>query len=107
MAAKSKSKKTAPAKQSKAPRTKPSRSQDGNDLSCPIVGIGGSAGGFEAAVEVLRHLPAKTGTAPPPGPHPHPPHKRRMARLLGRATPKPGVGVEGTTGSPPHKGFLQ
>jgi chemotaxis response regulator CheB len=27
----------------------------------PIVGIGGSAGGFEAALELLRHLPPKTG----------------------------------------------
>ncbi len=27
---------------------------------CPIVGIGGSAGGFEAAMDLLRHLPPKT-----------------------------------------------
>ena len=33
----------------------------GKDGSCPIVGIGGSAGGFEAAMELLRHLPPKTG----------------------------------------------
>ena len=32
-------------------------------LACPIVGIGGSAGGFEAAMELLRHLPSKTGMA--------------------------------------------
>jgi chemotaxis response regulator CheB len=30
------------------------------DGSCPIVGIGGSAGGFEAAMELLRHLPSTT-----------------------------------------------
>ena len=35
----------------------------GKNGSCPIVGIGGSAGGFEAARELLRHLPPKTEMA--------------------------------------------
>jgi chemotaxis response regulator CheB len=30
---------------------------------CPIAGIGGSAGGFEAAMELLRNLPPGTGMA--------------------------------------------
>ncbi|HKR54095.1 MAG TPA: chemotaxis protein CheB, partial [Chthoniobacterales bacterium] len=32
-------------------------------VPCPIVGIGGSAGGFEAAMELLDHLPPKSGMA--------------------------------------------
>ena len=35
----------------------------GKGQKCPIVGIGGSAGGFEAAMELLRHLPSRTGMA--------------------------------------------
>src|SRR5205085_6869675 len=31
--------------------------------ACPIAGIGGSAGAFEAAMELLRNLPQKTGMA--------------------------------------------
>src|SRR6266536_349356 len=55
-------------------RTKPSRKGSAHsksarrtarskpkDLACPVVGIGGSAGGFEATMEFLRHLPARNG----------------------------------------------
>jgi two-component system CheB/CheR fusion protein len=30
-------------------------------LSCPIVGIGASAGGLDAFTELLKHLPLDTG----------------------------------------------
>jgi chemotaxis response regulator CheB len=46
-----------------ARRARKSRTAPGITVNCPIVGIGGSAGGFEAAMELLRHLPPKTGMA--------------------------------------------
>src|SRR5438477_860620 len=107
MAAKSKAKKTATTKRSKSRRTKPSRSQDGKDSPCPIVGIGGSAGGFEAAMELLRHLPAKTGTALAVVQHLDPHHKSRLASLLGRATQMPVVEVGGTTVPEPNMVYVQ
>src|SRR5436190_10416358 len=74
---------------------------------CPIVGIGGSAGGFEAAMELLRHLPAKTGTALVVVQHLDPHHKSKLASLLGRATQIPVVEVEGTTVPEPNMVYVQ
>src|SRR5213595_1826518 len=79
----------------------------GKDGSCPIVGIGGSAGGFEAAMELLRHLPAKTGTALAVIQHLDPHHKSKLASLLGRATKMPVVEVEGTTVPEPNMVYVQ
>ena len=61
----------------------------GKDGSCPIVGIGGSAGGFEAAMELLRHLPSKTGMAFVIVQHLDPHHGSRLPNLLGKATSIP------------------
>src|SRR5438477_10989972 len=107
MAAKSRKRKAAPAKRPKARPAKPSHSKDGKDSLCPIVGIGGSAGGFEAAMELLRHLPAKTGTALVVVQHLDPHHKSRLASLLGRATQMPVVEVEGTTVPEPNMVYVQ
>src|SRR5437867_11413739 len=68
----------------------------GKDGSCPIVGIGGSAGGFEAAMELLRHLPARTGMAFVIVQHLDPHHDRRLANLLGHATSVPISLIAGT-----------
>ncbi len=64
-------------------------SEDGKPLSCPIVGVGGSAGGFEAAMELLRHLPAKNGMAFVIVQHLDPHHTSRLAGLLGKVTDMP------------------
>jgi chemotaxis response regulator CheB len=64
MARPQKPKRGAPRLGRKAGQTKLTRSsKDGKPLRCPIVGVGGSAGGFEAAMELLRHLPGKNGMA--------------------------------------------
>src|SRR5215467_14492322 len=55
-------------------------------VSCPIVGIGGSAGGFEAAMELLHHLPPKNGMAFVIVQHLDPHHASRLPTLLSRAT---------------------
>jgi chemotaxis response regulator CheB len=59
------------------------------DGSCPIVGIGGSAGGFEAAMELLRHLPPNTGMAFVIVQNLNPHHGSRLPRLLGKVTAMP------------------
>src|SRR5690348_16370898 len=56
------------------------------DALCPIVGIGGSAGGFEATMELLRSLPATNGMAFVVVQHLDPRHASRLVSLLGRVT---------------------
>src|SRR4030095_1726578 len=63
------------------------------NLHCPIVGIGGSAGGFEAAMELLRHLPPSTGMAFVIVQHLDPHHASRLPKLLGKATAMRGVAL--------------
>src|SRR5260370_10124749 len=64
---------------------------------CPIVGIGGSAGGFEAAMEFLRQLPSKTGMAFVIVQHLHPHHASRLSHLLSTVTAVPSREVSQTT----------
>jgi two-component system, chemotaxis family, CheB/CheR fusion protein len=92
-------------------RTK-SRSADystgkGKDGSCPIVGIGGSAGGFEAAMELLRHLPSRTGMAFVIVQHLDPHHGSRLPNLLGKATAMPVSEIAGTTTPKPNEVYVQ
>src|SRR5438046_2265045 len=79
----------------------------GEDGSCPIVGIGGSAGGFEAAMELLRHLPARTGMAFVIVQHLDPHHGSRLANLLGKATSMPVSEIAGTTTPEPNAVYVQ
>src|SRR5438270_5300953 len=65
-----------------------------SESACPIVGIGGSAGGFEAAMELLQHLPTNAGTAFAVVQHLDPHHASRLASLLGRATKMPVIEVK-------------
>ena len=58
-----------------------------------MVGIGGSAGGFEATMELLRHLPTKNGTAFVVVQHLDPHHASKLASLLGRACRMPVIEV--------------
>src|SRR4029078_13243587 len=77
------------------------------NLSCPIVGIGGSAGGFEAAMDLLRHLPPKTGMAFVIVQHLDPHHGSRLPNLLGKATSMPGTEVTGTITPQPNSVYVQ
>src|SRR5215217_9788024 len=72
--------------QSKSPRTKARPEAAKTNLMCPIVGIGGSAGGFEAAMDLLRHLPPKPGMTFVIVQHLDPHHGSRLPNLLGKAT---------------------
>jgi len=73
----------------KAPRASKSRTTANKSPACPIVGIGGSAGGFEAAMELLRHLPPRTGMAFVIVQHLDPHHATGFLNLLGKVTAMP------------------
>src|SRR5438105_1459882 len=75
--------------------------------ACPIVGIGGSAGGFEAAMEFLRHLPQKTGMAYVIVQHLDPHHVSRLSNLLGKVTAMPVSEVTRTTTPKPNTVYVQ
>jgi two-component system CheB/CheR fusion protein len=71
------------------------------------VGIGGSAGGFEAAMELLHHLPPTTGMAFVIVQHLDPHHGSRLPNLLGKATSMPVTEVTGTTTPKPNAVYVQ
>jgi len=88
-----------------APRPKPGRkveleaTPDPAELSIrekphPIVGVGASAGGFEAFRELLKALPSDTGLALVLVQHLDPGHESLLAKLLSKATAMPVAEVE-------------
>src|SRR5437867_47540 len=101
-------------------RTKPSRKGSAHsksarrtarskpkDLACPVVGIGGSAGGFEATMELLRHLPARNGMTFVVVQHLDPHRASKLASLLGRATAMPVIEIAKTTKPEPNTVYVQ
>src|SRR5437868_15369585 len=74
---------------------------------CPIVGIGGSAGGVEAAMDLLRHLSPRTGMAFVIVQHLDPHHGSRLPNLLGKATSMPVTEITGTTTPTPNAVYVQ
>ena len=60
----------------------------------PIVGVGASAGGFEAFRELLKSLPSDTGLALVLVQHLDPGHESLLAKLLSKATTMPVAEVE-------------
>jgi two-component system, chemotaxis family, CheB/CheR fusion protein len=77
------------------------------NVSCPIVGIGGSAGGFEAAMELLRHLPPKTGMAFVIVQHLDPHHASRLPKLLSKVTAMRVIELEEATAPRPDTVYVQ
>src|SRR3989440_5459756 len=100
-------------RQSVSRKAKPQFGPDGagekqkSSPACPIVGIGGSAGGFEAAMEFLRHLPQKTGMAYVIVQHLDPHHASRLSNLLGKVTAMPVNEVIKTTKPKPNTVYVQ
>ena len=92
---------------SKRARAKSKVKPDSKNSSCPIVGIGGSAGGFEAAMELLRHLPPRTGMAFVIVQHLDPHHGSRLPNLLGKATSMPVTEITGTISPKPNAVYVQ
>src|SRR5438046_4879456 len=79
----------------------------GKDGSCTIAGTGEWCGGFAAARELLRHLPARTGMAFVIVQHLDPHHGSRLANLLGKATSMPVSEIAGTTTPEPNAVYVQ
>src|SRR5262245_19269783 len=65
------------------------------DSTCPIVGIGGSAGGYEAASELLKHLSPRSGMAFVIVQHLDPHHASSLPKLLGKVTQMPVLEISG------------
>src|SRR5215813_6479455 len=82
------------------------RSEDEKD-GCPIVGIGGSAGGFEATMELLQTLPAQNGMAFVIVQHLDPHHASRLPSLLGRVTQMPVLELTGRVQPKPDTVYVQ
>src|SRR6266705_2297107 len=91
----------------KVPRASKSRTTANKSPACPIVGIGGSAGGFEAAMELLRHLPPRTGMAFVIVQHLDPHHASRLSNLLVKVKAMPVSEVTGTTTPKPNTVYVQ
>src|SRR5262245_38179678 len=82
---------------------RPNEQRDG----CPIVGIGGSAGGFEATMELLEHLKPTNGLAFVIVQHLDPHHASRLPNLLGRVTQMQVFEVSGRVKPKPDTVYVQ
>jgi two-component system, chemotaxis family, CheB/CheR fusion protein len=87
----------------RTPRAKPPK----KNSRCPIVGIGGSAGGFEAAMELLRDLTPTTGMAFVIVQHLDPHHTSRLPKLLSKVTAMPVVELARPTAPRPNTVYVQ
>jgi len=65
------------------------RTKNDETKTCPIVGIGASAGGLEAVTSLLNHLPIDTGFGFVLVQHLDPEHESALTQLLARATSMP------------------
>ena len=91
----------------KARRARKSGATVRKSVVCPIVGIGSSAGGFEATMDLLRDLPAKSGMTFVVVQHLDPHHASKLASLLGKATAMPVIEVTKTTQAKPNTVYVQ
>jgi two-component system CheB/CheR fusion protein len=77
------------ARPAQAPAGTPAPPQNAPDQAFPIVGVGASAGGFEAFSEILRELPADPGLAIVFVQHLDPKHISVLSQLLSRESKMP------------------
>ncbi|MDH5259177.1 MAG: chemotaxis protein CheR, partial [Gammaproteobacteria bacterium] len=70
-----------------------SKAESSQTTSFPIVGIGASAGGYEACSQLLKYLPVDTGMAFIIVQHLHPEHESALTELLSRTTSMPVVEI--------------
>jgi two-component system, chemotaxis family, CheB/CheR fusion protein len=80
------------------------RREEGNGFR--VVCIGGSAGGLQAYVEILRGLPSDTGMAFVIAPHRGPQHSELLPSILRKATKMPVSEVEQGMRLEPDKVFV-
>jgi two-component system, chemotaxis family, CheB/CheR fusion protein len=88
---------------SRRSRAANSRIETSPDDKLVVVGIGASAGGLEALIELLDHLPDRTGMAFVVVQHLDPRHESLLSELLGKHTKLPvREATEGTKVQPDH-----
>ncbi len=75
--------------QPESPATVENRDERRGGATCPIVGVGASAGGLEAFTELLKHLPLDTGMGFVLVQHLDPQHESALTQILTRATSLP------------------
>lgn len=92
----------APKRTVKKPAPAPRKTQAKNSPACPIVGIGASAGGLEALVQFLAHVPKGCGMAFVIVQHLDPTQKGMMPELLQRATAMKVMQVKDRTRARPN-----
>jgi two-component system, chemotaxis family, CheB/CheR fusion protein len=83
--------KAATAAESGPAKSAPVLSKSPDEISCPVVGVGASAGGLEAFTELLKHLPQKTGLAYALVQHLDPSRESHLREILSRTTQMPVV----------------
>src|SRR5215471_1079171 len=108
-----------PSKSNPRKSASPSRSRKGaakgstssraakQNSGCPIVGVGASAGGFEATMDLLKNLSPKTGMAFVIVQHLDPHHASRLPTLLARATTMPVSEVKWRVEPLPNTVYIQ
>src|SRR5262245_7855902 len=89
-----------------AKRKKSAKTKRPNDSTCPIVGIGGSAGGYEAASELLSHLPPESGMAFVIVQHLDPHHASNLPKLLAKTTQMPVIEISGRIKPEPNTVYV-
>jgi two-component system CheB/CheR fusion protein len=75
-------------------------------LPFTVVGIGASAGGFEAATSLLSHLPGDLGCALVLLQHLDPTHESKLAELLSHKSPLPIVSIRNGMEVEPNKMYV-
>src|SRR5256886_2251845 len=79
----------APTKAKSYPMRQRQEPQQSRRASFPIVGVGASAGGFEAFTQLLKALPSRTGVACVLVQHLDPTHESALTELLTKTTEMP------------------
>ncbi len=75
-------------------------------VKCPIVGIGASAGGYEAVAEFLTHMQGNTGLAFVIVQHLDPSHRSALPEMLARATRLPVVEIPARIRVQPNRVYV-
>ncbi|MEW6303993.1 MAG: chemotaxis protein CheB [Verrucomicrobiota bacterium] len=80
--------------------------QPNRGVPFPVVGIGASAGGFEAVMTLLKHMRADTGMAFVVVLHLDPRHKSKLTELVARATKMPTREIKDDMAVEPNHVFI-
>ncbi|MGH9322389.1 MAG: chemotaxis protein CheB [Vicinamibacteria bacterium] len=98
--------KLAPVRDSKTKARKTETPPRAGGPTCPVVGVGASAGGLEALTQLLHALPVDTGMAFVLVQHLSPDHPSALAEILSRATAMPVMEVKDKPQVEPNRVYV-